>query len=391
MWYRGVNRYKLRRESARQVVLALLSGWSKAQQRDFLDVPRSFPRPLEARRSFENDQFITPQLLRQNRPDQNARPLFSFEQQSFDPLAFQPLPNLGLGPGPESRPIRIRPPEQSKALPDRFTLDDALSFRQRPALRPDLPPSPERFDRPPVADTRNGAPTFRPPIIDTRTPAPIFRPQAFDTRPAVPAPRPTIVDTRTSAPLVRPVIANPAVFENTNVIPTQETGRRRPRPRPRPQPRPVEDTETQFQEPTPSGQDRRTDPLKQAIRSRPRNPPNRDRLEDEETESKNNVRILKSFMDKNPDGTFTFGYENEDGSYKEETRGKDCIVRGKYGYVDPTGVKREFTYVQGLPCDHNKKKEKGQSSDLDEDQFTADGVVASPAVGSPRRNSPRRP
>ena len=29
----------------------------------------------------------------------------------------------------------------------------------------------------------------------------------------------------------------------------------------------------------------------------------------------------------------------------------DCITRGKYGYIDPDGKKREFTYVSGLPCD----------------------------------------
>jgi hypothetical protein len=29
------------------------------------------------------------------------------------------------------------------------------------------------------------------------------------------------------------------------------------------------------------------------------------------------------------------GYEAADGSFKEETRGTDCVVRGKYGYVDP--------------------------------------------------------
>jgi hypothetical protein len=33
----------------------------------------------------------------------------------------------------------------------------------------------------------------------------------------------------------------------------------------------------------------------------------------------------------NEDGSFTFGYEAEDGSFKEETRGVDCVVRGKYG------------------------------------------------------------
>ena len=29
----------------------------------------------------------------------------------------------------------------------------------------------------------------------------------------------------------------------------------------------------------------------------------------------------------------------------------DCITRGKYGYIDPDGKRREFTYVSGLPCE----------------------------------------
>lgn len=53
-----------------------------------------------------------------------------------------------------------------------------------------------------------------------------------------------------------------------------------------------------------------------------------------------------------------FSYEAADGSFKEETRGTDCVVRGKYGYVDPDGNKREFTYVSGNPCDPNAPKEE---------------------------------
>ncbi|XP_018009868.1 pollen-specific leucine-rich repeat extensin-like protein 3 [Hyalella azteca] len=52
-------------------------------------------------------------------------------------------------------------------------------------------------------------------------------------------------------------------------------------------------------------------------------------------------------------GNYIFGYEAEDGSFKEEIRGKDCIVNGKYGYVDPDGIRREFTYVSGNKCDPN--------------------------------------
>lgn len=65
------------------------------------------------------------------------------------------------------------------------------------------------------------------------------------------------------------------------------------------------------------------------------------------------VDILKTYQRKNEDGSFTYGYEGEDGSFKEETRGTDCVVRGKYGYVDPEGMRREYTYVTGNPCDPN--------------------------------------
>ena len=59
----------------------------------------------------------------------------------------------------------------------------------------------------------------------------------------------------------------------------------------------------------------------------------------------------------NADGSFTFGYVAEDGSFREETRGLDCITRGKYGYIDPDGKRREFTYVSGLPCDTDQEQE----------------------------------
>lgn len=70
------------------------------------------------------------------------------------------------------------------------------------------------------------------------------------------------------------------------------------------------------------------------------------------------VQTLRNYNKVNDDGSFTFGYEAADGSFKEETRGTDCVVRGKYGYVDPDGNKREFTYVSGNPCDPNAPKEE---------------------------------
>lgn len=54
------------------------------------------------------------------------------------------------------------------------------------------------------------------------------------------------------------------------------------------------------------------------------------------------VATIRNYNKVNDDGSFTFGYEAADGSFKEETRGTDCVVRGRYGYVDPEG---KFIYL----------------------------------------------
>lgn len=36
----------------------------------------------------------------------------------------------------------------------------------------------------------------------------------------------------------------------------------------------------------------------------------------------------------------------------------DCVIRGKYGYVDPDGVKREYSYESGNPCDKTAEEEE---------------------------------
>lgn len=52
------------------------------------------------------------------------------------------------------------------------------------------------------------------------------------------------------------------------------------------------------------------------------------------------AQILRKYREENPDGTIVWGFENDDGSFKEETIGIDCITRGIYGYIDPDGEKR---------------------------------------------------
>merc|ERR1712168_1112525 len=56
------------------------------------------------------------------------------------------------------------------------------------------------------------------------------------------------------------------------------------------------------------------------------------------------VPILRYIDKQNTDGSYTFGFEGADGTYKLETRYVDGRVKGKYGYFDPEGVFREATY-----------------------------------------------
>merc|ERR1711970_1066854 len=56
------------------------------------------------------------------------------------------------------------------------------------------------------------------------------------------------------------------------------------------------------------------------------------------------VPILRYVDTQNTDGSYTYGFEGGDGTYKLETRYKDGRVKGKYGYYDPEGVFREASY-----------------------------------------------
>merc|ERR1712179_875443 len=62
------------------------------------------------------------------------------------------------------------------------------------------------------------------------------------------------------------------------------------------------------------------------------------------TSSTTPVPILRYVDTQNIDGSYTYGYEAADGTYKLETRYQDGRVKGKYGYVDPDGNLREASY-----------------------------------------------
>lgn len=46
----------------------------------------------------------------------------------------------------------------------------------------------------------------------------------------------------------------------------------------------------------------------------------------------------------NDDGSYTYGYESADGSFKIETKLPTGEVKGKYGYVDDVGKVRVIEY-----------------------------------------------
>ncbi|KAK6630423.1 hypothetical protein RUM43_014768 [Polyplax serrata] len=56
------------------------------------------------------------------------------------------------------------------------------------------------------------------------------------------------------------------------------------------------------------------------------------------------VPIIKQINRHNDDGSYTYGYEGADGSFKIETKLPTGEVSGKYGYVDDTGKLRVVDY-----------------------------------------------
>lgn len=86
----------------------------------------------------------------------------------------------------------------------------------------------------------------------------------------------------------------------------------------------------------------------------------------QEREKKPVAQILRKYREENEDGTITWGFENDDGSFKEEIIGNDCVTKGRYGYIDPDGLKREYNYETGNRCDPNKRDlEESQDEDRD--------------------------
>ncbi|KAH8414144.1 hypothetical protein KR222_009202, partial [Zaprionus bogoriensis] len=97
-------------------------------------------------------------------------------------------------------------------------------------------------------------------------------------------------------------------------------------------------------------------PRPKPIQSRPLIEQNQ--LHDEQQQQRRQrpvAQTIRKWRDENEDGSITWGYENDDGSFKEEIIGTDCITKGTYGYIDPDGNKREYNYETGIKCDPNAR------------------------------------
>ncbi|XP_008487297.1 larval cuticle protein 1-like, partial [Diaphorina citri] len=56
------------------------------------------------------------------------------------------------------------------------------------------------------------------------------------------------------------------------------------------------------------------------------------------------VTILRQINRLNDDGSYTFGYEAADGSFKIETRDVEGNVKGMFGFVDENGELKRISY-----------------------------------------------
>ncbi|XP_069705331.1 protein VASP homolog [Periplaneta americana] len=97
------------------------------------------------------------------------------------------------------------------------------------------------------------------------------------------------------------------------------------------------------------------------------------------------VPILKQINRHNEDGSYTYGYEGADGSFKIETKLQTGEVMGKYGYVDDLGKVRVVEYGankygfqpagEGITVapptlvDDSKRREGAEAVEYDDGQY----------------------
>ncbi|XP_063989851.1 fibrous sheath CABYR-binding protein-like [Diachasmimorpha longicaudata] len=121
------------------------------------------------------------------------------------------------------------------------------------------------------------------------------------------------------------------------------------------------------------------------------------------------VAILKQINRHNEDGSYTYGFEGADGSFKIETKLANGEVKGKYGFVDDGGKVRVVQYGadqygfqpegEGITVapptlvdeTTNKEALQGQSLDYQEYQRPTPPRIPQQAPQRPQYQAPARP
>ncbi|XP_076682256.1 uncharacterized protein LOC143376181 [Andrena cerasifolii] len=321
------------------ILLACLTALVSAQFHQDVDVgglpPRGLPIPIRSARL---------QRLPSARPAVTTQAAF-VNQRIRRPVSFRPKgaeDSLTTGPGSFSpvKPLRPNLPTglaSAPALPQSIKpvneeQDDEIrnrdGGRDHDSQGDDIELSDEQQDS--LEDSEENVPRSLPNFGGPRTSGlggpPSAQPAPVQYRPLQQLPPPTGRGAAAATPPPPPVQYRPAVKPNKPRKPIEEPFKQQAKPPPK--------------------------PVKQAqsYNSRGKKPV---------------AQIIRRYRNDNADGSITWGFENDDGSYKEELIGIDCITRGKYGYIDPDGIRREYTYETGIKCDEEQREEEEENGFVD--------------------------
>ncbi|XP_014252162.1 putative uncharacterized protein DDB_G0294196 [Cimex lectularius] len=260
--------------------------------------------------------------------------------------------------------------------------------RQQFQQQDDLPLVPQRR-----LSGRGGQRRLPPPLLDQslQRPRPTLYQEPLPVRPPPPpvqiAPRPVMEEEveEENLPLSPPVL--PTIQAQPTALPPQpSTPAFRPVPEDfpqpnrqqyhRPAPQPVEEEQVQqyVRQPRPQQESRNQQERHRPVQhnqqfnrqqqvSRPVQKQAVHSKDEPTRQKKPTAQILRKYREENEDGSITWGFENDDGTFKEETIGVDCVTSGKYGYIDPDGVRREYSYSSGIPCEKRDSETEASNNE----------------------------
>ncbi|XP_014276465.1 putative uncharacterized protein DDB_G0290521 [Halyomorpha halys] len=238
---------------------------------------------------------------------------------TYQPTTFQPpIFRASLSPADLPVPSRQQFPseasqEETATYRPRTSIEEDISRQEIPAARPS--PIDENFSKVRTSQEDQGFTRGRPASSQEATYPRPSRPTIQDAQPTFQRARPSSQEQSYSRPRIQQAQEEQNLVRGrTEAKPSYNRASSQARPKPIPQ--------EQVQQAAPGP--RRGKPTSQ---------------------------VIKKYREDNPDGSITWGFENDDGTFKEETIGTDCVTYGKYGYYDPDGVRREYTYSSGIPCE----------------------------------------